>query len=109
MKTFSVWINASNEKILKENGFINLTSCYYMKRKLYENKITLTITIEKESKNVTVEVYDEMLKHIYTPFYNIDYNQNNKVLDEVIKKYDSIIKDLVEKDILKLNCEEHNE
>ena len=101
------YINVDNIKVdeeiyefLKDNGFMNLTSCFYLKRKLYENKITLTVTIEKETKEVLVEVYDEILKHVYTPFYNREYNQNNQVLDEVLKKYKSIIKDLENKKIL---------
>ena len=100
MKEFSAGEKSTDSKFLKDNGFMNLTSCFYLKRKLYENKITLTVTIEKETKEVLVEVYDEILKHVYIPFYNREYNQNNQVLDEVLKKYKSIIKDLENKKIL---------
>ena len=66
MKEFSAGEKSTDSKFLKDNGFMNLTSCLYLKRKLYENKITLTVTIEKETKEVLVEVYDEILKHYYT-------------------------------------------
>ena len=50
MEEFSAGEKATDSKFLKDNGFMNLTSCFYLKRKLYENKITLTVTIEKETK-----------------------------------------------------------
>lgn len=97
-KNFNVKKDVSEANIIA-NGFTNKSEYYILYKKLYENTITLFIAINKSDYSVKITVRDQNTGSLYAPFYNPENRHNDLVYQQVCKKYNKLIDELVEKEI----------
>lgn len=92
-----------NETMLRTKGYRYGTyRCY-----IYKNLIQFVIHINIEEKKWDFQVIDTDYNSLYIPYYDREYGKN-KIVKELDKKIESIIKEMVEEKILIKNGDENN-
>lgn len=86
-------------KLLKYGFKKRSDDTYILTKNLYNNVVKLTLIIDLDEGYVNDNVENE-LGYPYPPFYNLKYGGDNRVRDEVIRKYNKCIRFLIDKKIL---------
>lgn len=82
------------ENVLKQNGFRNKTfKCW-----VYKNIIQLIVKVNIEDSYWNYEIYDVDTDSIYAPYY--DRQNKNLVVEEIDRKLDVLLSELVKNNIL---------
>lgn len=90
----------SNNK-LRKNGFS--FGCY--RKSVYKDTIEFRLYIDLEEQDIFYQVFDSDHNQLYVPYYNREYG-NNKIVKEIDRKINRIIKTMMNQKILKKAKEE---
>lgn len=102
LNNYQLVADLSNSK-LRKNGFS--FGCY--RRNVYKDTIEFRLYIDLEEQDVFYQVFDSDHNQLYVPYYNREYG-NNKIVKEIDRKINRIIKTMVNKKVLKKIKEEEN-
>ena len=100
LNNYQLVADLSNNK-LRKNGFS--FGCY--RRSVYKNTIEFRLYIDLEEQDVFYQVFDSDHNQLYVPYYNREYG-NNKIVKEIERKINRIIKTMMNQKILKKTKEE---
>lgn len=102
LNNYELVADLSNNK-LRKNGFA--FGCY--RRSVYKDTIEFRLYIDIEEQDVFYQVFDSNHNQLYIPYYNREYG-NNKIVKEIDRKINHIMKTMVNQKILKKTKEEEN-
>ena len=102
LNNYELVTDLSNNK-LRKNGFA--FGCY--RRSVYKDTIEFRLYIDIEEQDVFYQVFDSDHNQLYIPYYNREYG-NNKIVKEIDRKINRIMKTMVNQKILKKTKEEEN-
>lgn len=102
LTAYELAADLSNNK-LRKNGFS--FGCY--RRSVYKDTIEFRLYIDLEEQDVFYQVFDSDHNQLYVPYYNREYG-NNKIVKEIDRKINRIMKTMVNQKILKRTKEEEN-
>lgn len=95
------------EKMLKDYGFSKNNNLYKISKPLYENNgiplIILSLVVDMNNQYVGYDIIDQNTKLLYFAFYDQTQNNQNVVLHKVENKLQEILRDMDQKNILKVN------
>ena len=95
LNNYELVADLSNNK-LRKNGFA--FGCY--RRSVYKDTIEFRLYIDIEEQDVFYQVFDSNHNQLYIPYYNREYG-NNKIVKEIDRKINRIMKTMVNQKILK--------
>ena len=100
LNNYRLVADLSNNK-LRKNGFS--FGCY--RRSVYKDTIEFRLYIDLEEQDVFYQVFDSDHNQLYIPYYNREYG-NNKIVKEIDRKINRIMKTMVNQKVLKKTKEE---
>ena len=87
-----------SEKAYVKAGFYSKPNTYDMSFYLYKNIVKVSISINKENFEISVDVTHN--DNMFAPFYNPDDRHNNLVYEKSIEEYNKQMDKLVKKGVL---------
>ena len=87
-----------SEKAYVKAGFYSKPNTYDMSFYLYKNIVKVSISINKENFEMSVDVTHN--DNMFAPFYNPDDRHNNLVYEKSIEEYNKQMDKLVNKGVL---------
>ncbi len=97
-KKYKIKYGISKQQFL-ENDFSHRADYYIFKKSLYKNTIFLYLIVDTEDNYMVISVVDNNGFN-YIPFFNSEERHGNLVYQEVIKKYNNIMDNLLKAGIL---------